>query len=333
MNIRMFFAAAMIAMAAPDLQFALAADVFFDDFEAGTLGTQPTTPVTGQPWFHNGPAVATANTVQANPLPEGINTSAQVMRSFRGPGVGGGYAWIDLTGEQQAELESEQLLTVEFKYLQVSPTNGGELAMYDNANHDFTNNALDLNWFANGTAYWYDGTVPQFKPVGAGANATGSDAWDQCKVVVDFSANHWSIQVNNGEIFVQPFTNGDDMSKVQTLFFAPASQNVQAYWDDIQVTIGSGEGIPGDFNGDGNVDGADFVAWQTHFPTESGAALADGDANADGTVDGADFVVWQTHFPFPSAPAPGAVPEPSAVALLVSALAAIYARCKLIGVC
>jgi hypothetical protein len=66
----------------------------------------------------------------------------------------------------------------------------------------------------------------------------------------------------------------------------------------------------GDFDGDGDVDGADFVAWQTHFPTATGATLADGDADGDGDVDGADFVVWQTNFPF--TPAPGsAVPEPS----------------------
>ncbi|MCC7083484.1 MAG: dockerin type I repeat-containing protein [Pirellulales bacterium] len=69
---------------------------------------------------------------------------------------------------------------------------------------------------------------------------------------------------------------------------------------------------PGDFNGDGNVDGADFVAWQTHFPTASGASLADGDANGDGAVDGADFVIWQTSFPFPLGPGVSSVPEPAA---------------------
>lgn len=54
---------------------------------------------------------------------------------------------------------------------------------------------------------------------------------------------------------------------------------------------------PGDFDGDHDVDGADFVIWQTNFPKASGATLATGDADGDGDVDGADFVVWQTHFP------------------------------------
>jgi fibronectin-binding autotransporter adhesin len=77
----------------------------------------------------------------------------------------------------------------------------------------------------------------------------------------------------------------------------------------ISVSVGN---VPGDFDSDGDVDGADFVAWQTSFPIASGATPAQGDADADGDVDGADFVVWQTNFPF--APGPGAspVPEPAA---------------------
>jgi fibronectin-binding autotransporter adhesin len=64
----------------------------------------------------------------------------------------------------------------------------------------------------------------------------------------------------------------------------------------------------GDFDLDGDVDGADFVAWQANFPKLSGATISQGDADFDGDVDGADFVVWQTNFPF--APAPGAAPVP-----------------------
>jgi hypothetical protein len=70
--------------------------------------------------------------------------------------------------------------------------------------------------------------------------------------------------------------------------------------------------IPGDFDADGDVDGADFVAWQTNFPKAANAILAEGDADADGDVDGADFVVWQTNFPFTPSPGVTPIPEPSA---------------------
>ncbi|MCC7085473.1 MAG: PEP-CTERM sorting domain-containing protein [Pirellulales bacterium] len=81
--------------------------------------------------------------------------------------------------------------------------------------------------------------------------------------------------------------------------------------------------LPGDFDVDGDVDGADFVAWQIHFPTASGATLATGDADGDGDVDGADFVAWQTHFP--TVPAVGAalVPEPGTFALFAVAIAGL----------
>lgn len=87
--------------------------------------------------------------------------------------------------------------------------------------------------------------------------------------------------------------------------------------DVVKLTVSSLESAhPGDFDSDGDVDGADFVAWQTHFPTPTNATRADGDADNDGDVDGADFVVWQTNFPFTPGPAVSTVPEPTAILLL-----------------
>jgi hypothetical protein len=77
--------------------------------------------------------------------------------------------------------------------------------------------------------------------------------------------------------------------------------------------------VPGDFDSDGDVDGADFVAWQTNFPKATGALPSEGDADADGDVDGADFVVWQTNFPFTPGPAATPIPEPNSVVLLILA--------------
>jgi hypothetical protein len=79
----------------------------------------------------------------------------------------------------------------------------------------------------------------------------------------------------------------------------------------------------GDFNGDGNVDGADFVVWQDNFPLSSGATLADGDADGDGDVDGADFIAWQTNFPFTPGTGTSPVPEPPTIFGLASAAIAL----------
>jgi hypothetical protein len=85
----------------------------------------------------------------------------------------------------------------------------------------------------------------------------------------------------------------------------------------------SGFARPGDFDSDGDVDGVDFVTWQNHFPTASGALLVDGDADGDGDVDGADFIVWQTNFPFSPAPGVAPVPEPASIGLAMCSCAVL----------
>jgi hypothetical protein len=83
--------------------------------------------------------------------------------------------------------------------------------------------------------------------------------------------------------------------------------------------------VPGDFDSDGDVDGADFVAWQTNFPKATGATLSQGDADGDHDVDGADFVVWQTNFPYNSAPGASPVPEPASIYLVLALAVGVVA--------
>jgi hypothetical protein len=78
--------------------------------------------------------------------------------------------------------------------------------------------------------------------------------------------------------------------------------------------------VPGDFDGDRDVDGADFIIWQTNHPADDGHVLATGDADGDTDVDGADFAVWQSSFPV--APGPGVAPVPEPHSLLITLLAA-----------
>lgn len=96
--------------------------------------------------------------------------------------------------------------------------------------------------------------------------------------------------------------------------------------DDAALTYTTTPGKPGDFDGDGDVDGADFVAWQTHYPLASGATLANGDADADGDVDGADFAVWQSSF---SGSPVSTVPEPGSIVLFVGSLVGLVGVRKL----
>lgn len=81
--------------------------------------------------------------------------------------------------------------------------------------------------------------------------------------------------------------------------------------------VGPPTDIPGDFDGDDDVDGDDFTIWKANFPKTTGGTLNTGDADGDADVEGADFLVWQANFsPAPGSIAFGAtVPEPGSAAL------------------
>lgn len=51
-----------------------------------------------------------------------------------------------------------------------------------------------------------------------------------------------------------------------------------------------------DFDGDGDVDGQDFLTWQRGFGITSGALATQGDANSDGAVNAADLEFWQSQY-------------------------------------
>ena len=52
----------------------------------------------------------------------------------------------------------------------------------------------------------------------------------------------------------------------------------------------------GDFNGDGNVDGADYTVWRKTLGTTGLVAYAGADGDGDGNIDQDDYEVWRTHF-------------------------------------
>lgn len=74
--------------------------------------------------------------------------------------------------------------------------------------------------------------------------------------------------------------------------------------------------LPGDFNRDGVVNGADFLQWQREF----GTAIAPGlgaDGNRDGLVNAIDLALWKSRYAA-SIAAPIAVPEPAGCVVMAT---------------
>jgi hypothetical protein len=78
--------------------------------------------------------------------------------------------------------------------------------------------------------------------------------------------------------------------------------------------------IPGDFDGDLDVDANDLQVWKSNFSSTT-AGPSSGDADGDADVDGHDFLVWQRNLGV--MPTGAAVPEPDAAILAVVLTAAL----------
>jgi T5SS/PEP-CTERM-associated repeat protein len=82
--------------------------------------------------------------------------------------------------------------------------------------------------------------------------------------------------------------------------------------------------VPGDYNGDGTVDAADYTIWRDSLGQMGSGLAADG--NGNGVVDQGDYNVWKMHFGGhvgSGAASNAEVPEPAAWLLLVVGMISI----------
>jgi hypothetical protein len=124
---------------------------------------------------------------------------------------------------------------------------------------------------------------------------------------IDLALSH-----ETGEPFNQTFGeagSGSDLIPTHFQFFfnKPATSNLTLYIDNVRIGM-TPAAVPGDYNGNGTVDAADYVLWRDGGPLQN-------EVSDPGTVSGADYDAWRARFGNPSAGSGGslgAVPEPAA---------------------
>lgn len=112
------------------------------------------------------------------------------------------------------------------------------------------------------------------------------------------------------------FFNGviDDIALFDT---ALPAERIKAHYD-------ARDYVAGDFDGNGEVDLADFTTFAGNFNAEG--QYPQGDMDFNGVIDIHDFVRWRNAFNAPAPAGAAAVPEPSSLMLCLSALVALWCR-------
>jgi hypothetical protein len=145
---------------------------------------------------------------------------------------------------------------------------------------------------------------------------------------IDLLLSYESLDSFN-DTFGEP-GSGSDLYPTGFQFYFNKSFNAAQtlYIDNVRVGMTTA-GVPGDYNGNGAVDAADYALWR------KGGSLQN-EVDTPGTVNGADYTEWRARFGNTSGSGSGlvggAVPEPtSAVLLMVAALCWLTGRPTITG--
>lgn len=135
-------------------------------------------------------------------------------------------------------------------------------------------------------------------------------------VPVSLPTNVGITSSSNSTIALRTLDSSDGHAQVQVTLAASA-------WAQFTPTMAPPP--RGDFDGDGDVDGAEFLALQRGIGENLAASLSQGDANHDGIVDAMDVQEFNDSFGASLTASAVATPEPAALALAVIGL--LYAGC------
>lgn len=181
-------------------------------------------------------------------------------------------------------------------------------------------------WFSEGVLESYESQLTAFYDVtGQGQAQNPNFATDHRPaplVASNAGGGLWDVNVTNADRyrivakignFWTEFNVAELTSGAQQ-FLVPSATQVELLVDRRTATT-----FLGDFDGDNDVDGRDFLVWQRGNGLTSGATPLDGDANADGKVDVMDLARLQLNYGWSQAQedvSPISVPEPATITVL-----------------
>jgi hypothetical protein len=194
----------------------------------------------------------------------------------------------------------------------------GKISAADRVAFDVTYQYQDLFPLPNPTftgfgVHFADETGRQFQAFGDNLNVAG--ATNPTTATIEIPLSEFVDATDN----LLTLTNTGLMTNSDYLRIAISTNTdgAQIYQvDNFRLVTEVAQGVPGDYNDNGVVDGADYVLWRNGGPLQN-------EVDTPGTVSVADYTEWRARFGNTSGSgslAGGGVPEPSAAALLIAAI-------------
>jgi hypothetical protein len=352
MRVLILTACVSMALAASGVVQAAVARLDTAGFETYTLGSltpvvTPGTPTLGQQgWISNDQFGGTTNVASAVIQTTVKHSGSTALQVDRAPGINN--RWAVVFGSYPYALPQNQVSLPSSRFILVD----WDMRVTDAEGNGAVN---ELGPFFGVEAYDFTTANPSFPTLGAlgvdastgqvvhQATTTGSitnsganvdfGVWNHFAMLLDFAQDKYSIFLNGTRLNTFTFVDNANVSGGLNHFtdadisalsiLNNAASNAMAgtaYYDNFRVL----DGIPADFDNDGDIDGADLGQWRTAYGTTNV-----GDADGDGDSDGNDLLIWQRNAGVdltPAVPVGATVPEPATAILAAAALAAFAAR-------
>jgi hypothetical protein len=168
---------------------------------------------------------------------------------------------------------------------------------YEPANAASSNSSLRLigqKNIAKGMAHvWIQNKDYTWKKYADGVRTTYSGTISVVlKPSTKYSVEHWNT--HDGTIVKTETLTSDASGKVSVSVSSVATSMALKFktTDPTSPTPTPVPAVQGDANGDGKVDGIDYVIWLNYYGTSTTGGPSKGDFNTDGKVDGIDYSIW-----------------------------------------
>ena len=244
------------------------------------------------------------------------DTSGNNRLSYKISGATQGSAWADVNFAEGLVLET-RLRSGDF-----GTTEGAATLFMDDGVNGFvsieltgTNVILEGLGGSGGQVSYSSQDDPSFSP----------QDWHDYRLLIEPDADE------AGTITAKLFLDGDFGMPILTQFLQTSFFDEIRFGDSTTFNNGVmdidflrfallGAGVDGDFNGDGNVDAADYVVWRDNLGAVEDGSILSGNGNG-GIVDQTDYDLWTTHFGSSSGGVSTAVPESGSICSLLVAVA------------